>query len=218
MRLEAWAEFSGIEIANAARTSDYVRNGLAGAQASIPITGGCDCPDVDEGPYLSPGEDPAPWIDPARPESEQFLGLWASDIRIDSVIARRVNPRALGGASVGKMRPRHRIVAVTGLMLAQTAQGAAWGERWLTDILAGLIVGCAPDTMTLLLACPEPGFTAPFRTLRQVGIVDGPTFGPIGEFAECKVQEVQFQVAAGIPHLLSDAVTCLPETELVGVP
>lgn len=213
MRLRDYIEFSGIEIANGNRIRDYLNNGLF----SLPIaTAECGCDATDNGPYLTPDVDNAPWVDSLRLESEQFLGMMATDVRLDSVITRSVTPKFLGGATIGKMRPRHRIISVTGLMFGQTEQAMSYGERWLTAVLAGVIVGCAPDTLRVLLACPEAGFEAPYRTFRRIGVVDGPTFSQVQDYAECHIQQVSFQIAAGVPYLISDPNTCLAETSLVG--
>lgn len=145
--------------------------------------------------------------------------MLAYDIRIDPVIRRNVSPRSLHGATVGPLRARHRIVAVRGLLLASSAQGMAYGERWINDVLAGTAAGCSSDSMRLLLACPPATYAAAeaqFRTLRQVGIVDGPTTAPVQELPECYVSDIAFQVAAGVPQLLSDEIACLPETALAG--
>lgn len=215
MKARDFLQFSGLEIANENRSAVYARL-LAPLRVNIPTAAGCGCESTDEGPYTTPAEDSVAWYDPARAESEQFLGVLAYDIQIDPVIVRGIEPKFLGGATVGKMRPRHRIVAVSGLMMAQSEQGMAYGERWLTDVLAGVLVGCAPDEMRVLMACPDEGFIAPFRTLRRVGIVDGPIFSDVGGLPSCYVQQVRFQIAAGIPHLLTDEVDCITETLLLG--
>lgn len=214
MKLRDYLSFSGIEIANENRTRDYLTSGLF---SGVPvISANCGCDATDEGPYSSPSTDTAPWYDSVRTESAQFLGMHAYNITIDSVLARAVTPKILGGATIGRLRPRHRIVAVQGLLLGQSEMAMAYGERWLTSVLAGIIVGCAPDTLRILLACPDDSSEPPFRTLRRVGTVDGPHFGPIGQLPSCYIQEVTFQIAAGIPHLLTDASECLAETVLLG--
>lgn len=213
MRAQTWMEFSGIEIANFDRLQDYLANG----HLPLPITSlGCGCSFTDEGPYNSPASDPAPWLSPDNPESEDFLGMLAYDIRIDPVITRTVTPKFLGGGTVGKMRPKPRIVSVLGLMFAATEHAMSYGERWLTSVLAGVVVGCAPDTLRVLLACPGDEDTPPFRTLYRVGIVDGPNFGAKGELPECHIQEVQFQIAAGNPYLVTDGEVCMDGVSLVG--
>lgn len=207
MRLEDYLEVSGIEIANANRSNDYLNAGLLNGVALVSAE--CECAATDSGPYISPDVDPAPWYDSSRPESAEFLGLLAAGITLDPVAIRSVTPKLAGGSTIGKVYFRHRVVSVHGILLANSAQGMAYGERWLSDILAGRIQGCAPDTLRILLACPSGSGSNQFRTLRQVGIIDGPTPGPAEEMPECYVQEVQFQMAAGVPWLLGDEQVCM---------
>lgn len=207
MKLSDYLEFGGIEIANENRTADYLNAGLlTGVTVSA---ANCSCSATDDGPYDSPALDPAPWYDSSRPESAEFLGLLAGEVRLDPVAIRSVVPKASAGSTIGRLYLRHRIVSCRGVLLASTAQGMAYGERWLADVLAGQIIGCAPDTVRILLACPSGSATAQFRTLRHVGVVDGPTFGPAQELPECYIQEVLFQLASGTPWLYADEQTCL---------
>lgn len=206
MKLEDYVEINSVEIANANRSSDYLSAGLlTGVSVSSAV---CECAATDDGPYVSPTDDPAPWYDAAREESGEFLGLLASEIRLDPVAVRSITPKLSGGATVGRIYLRHRILSVRGIMLASSAQGMAYGERWLADVLAGRIVGCSTDTARVLLACPSGSASAQFRTLRRIGIVDGPTYGPAETQPECYLQEVMFQVASGVPWLFSDEMAC----------
>lgn len=209
MKLADYLEFSGVEIANAVRTDAYVANGLAG-RGFNPMN--CECDPVNNGPYVSPATDDAPWYTLERPESAQFLGLRVTRIYLDAVAIREPMPRFDGGSSLGGIRIKHRTIGVEGVMLATTDSAMMYGERWLADVLAGFVVGCAQDTIRLLLAC---GNADSFRTLRRVGVVDGPVYGPIGEQApECVIQRVAFQLVAGVPYLLTDPVECLAATVL----
>lgn len=214
MKLHDWLEFGGVVISNGNRTKGFFSFGLF----TLPIsTADCGCDTIDDDTTYANTLD-APWYEGARPESAEFLGLMAHDIRLDSIAVRGVVPKVSVGATIGRLRLRHRIVSVRGLMLAQTAQGQAYGESWLRDVLAGAVVGCAPDTLRILLSCPPDGSPAApqWRTLRRVGVVDGPNFGPVGEVGECFMQEVQFQIAAGVPWLLGDEILCLAESIVTG--
>lgn len=207
MKCEAWLEFGGIEVANISRITSYLNAGLLTGVALASAE--CECDATDEGPYVSPAADGAPWYDSTRPESGEFLGLLAHEIRLDPVAVRSVGPKLSGGSTIGSVYFRHRILSVHGIMLASSAQGMAYGDRWLADVLAGTIRGCAPDTARILLACPSGSGSSQFRTLRRVGIVDGPTPGPAEAMPECHLQEVLFQFAAGVPWLLMDEQECL---------
>lgn len=168
----------------------------------------CGCDVTDDGPYSTPSADGAPWHDTSRPESDEFLGFMALGITLDPVVIRSVSPKLSNGATIGKAYSRHRIVAFGGYLIANSAQGMSYGERWLNGVLAGQTQGCAPDTLRILLACPSGSGSSQFRTLRQVGIVDGPNYGPAEEMPECYIQSIQFQMAAGVPWLLGDEMSC----------
>ena len=199
--------YGGIEIANANRTRAYLNEIGLGIPASF---ANCDCGATDNGPYDSPVTDPAPWVDPNRIESEYFLGLLAYNVRIDSVATHSVTSRSSLGASIGRRYLRHRIVSVEGLMLARYPDAQSYGEAWLRDVLSGNRSGCSPDSLRVLMSCPEIG-EAQFRTLRRCGIVDGPTFSEASAMPECYVQSVTFQIAAGVPWLMGDEIECLAE-------
>ena len=216
MKLTDHIDFGGTEISNGNRLRAYLNYGLLPIPVSL---AGCGCDTIgDTADYISPAHDLAPWFDAARPESEEFLGLLAYDARLDSVATRSVSPRAGMGATIGRRFFRHRILSIHGATFARNAQGQAYGEAWLRDVLAGSGSGCAAETVRVLLSCPPADTTADaqYRTLRHVGIVDGPNFGAVATIGECYIQDVQFQVAAGIPWLLSDEISCLPETSVVG--
>lgn len=206
MRLFDFMSYGNIEISNANRTGDYLRNIGLGIPATFT---NCGCDATDFGPYNTPASDPAPWFDPTRAESGEFLGIIAHNVRLDAVIKRAVTPKTSFGASIGPLSKPPRIVSVQAIMVATTEQGMSYGTRWLNDVLSGVLTGCAQDTLRLLLACPSDGGTTQFRTLRRVGIVDGPTTGPANNLPECHVCSVTFQLAAGIPQLLSDPVDCI---------
>lgn len=207
MRLQSYLTYGTTEIANASRTFTYISNlGLP-----IPATfTSCDCPTADENTYTTPESDPAPWYDPDREESADFLGLFAHEARLDPVVVRAVTPKSMLGSVVGPLRPKHRIASVRGLMFARSETAMSYGERWLNDILGGVLTGCSTDSLTVLLACPQSETEiVPWRTLRRVGIVDGPSIGPASQLPECYVSEVTFQLAAGVPYLLHDEASCL---------
>lgn len=208
MKYVGWARFAGQEIVNEARVRAYGTAGLI-ARLVSPAASNC-CSLIDEG-YVSPEADPAPWYDAANSASGEFFGI-LGDIRVDSVVQRGVTQRAtVAGAAISRPRARSRIVAFSCYGFASTDRGMAYGEAWLRTVLAGSD-GCEVDSLELLQACDVDSY----RTLRRVGIVDGPTFGPIGTVAECRMQAMNFQLVAGLPYLLHDASECLAETILVG--
>lgn len=177
----------------------------------------CYCALTDTGPYVSPADDPAPWYDPARPESGDFLGFWP-DVELLNPAKRVVTSRSSGGGSVSALGVGPRLVQVTGLLYAGSKAGMDWGELWLKQVLAGTD-GCDGDTLTLLPTCPPDDVDDPstyLRELRHVALVDGPTFGDAGVHRDV-AQTVAFQLAAGDPYLRR-VVSLLALTALTGAP
>lgn len=238
---EPYLELGGVEVANSLRTLTYLRRGLGPAGFTVqlrhPLTPeagytdiygdvytadpywpgnlSCYCSLLDTGPYVSPADDPAPWYDPTRPESADFLGMVPS-VQVLSVLGRSVTPRAIGG-TLGPQRLRPRLVQVSGPMYATSWAGMAWGERWLQQALVGELTGCVDAVLRLLPTCPPADAEDPasyWRTLAEVGLVDGPSFGPEGTVPRCYIQSVAWQLVAGQPHLWAPADTCLAEQYL----
>lgn len=211
MLLEQWLCLDTVEIANSVRTRAYLKAGLGGPSFSIP-SAGCDCDAYDEGPYVSPAADSAPWYESTRQESGEFLGLLLS-AELLSVANRTVSVNGPRGAALGPLQLRQRVLSCSALMCAGSQRGMAWGERWLAEALAG---DCGElGAATVLPVCPptddEDRY---FRTLERVGLTDGPTFAPASNAKPCFLQSVTFQLAAEIPELLAPP-TVLVDAETV---
>lgn len=240
--------FAGIEVASDLRTLTYLRRGRiddsrfqAGLSDDFQVESGysdiysdlyntdqfspsnlaCYCSAYNEEPYISPLDDEADWYEPNRIESADFLGILLTKVELAPVIARSVTARAMGGAVIGPLRLRQRVLQCEGMMLARTPQGMSWGERWLTDVLSGSYCeqeGCVDDDLILLPACPEEDSTEPerfFRTLKQVGIADGPIFQQADDSVpECKMQSVSFQLVSGLPWLYAPAEPMITQETL----
>lgn len=240
---EPYLELGGLELANSLRTLTYLRRGLGGrlfavGRVSPPLPEGsgysdvygdvyeadsywpgnlsCYCSLLDNGPYVAPADDPAPWYDSSRPESADFLGLIA-EISLPSVLGRSLFPRAGGGGTLGSQALRSRIVQVRATMVAASTAGMAWGERWLTHALTGQLSGCLDAELRLLLACPSDDVDDPasyWRTLAGVGLVDGPVFGNRDDTPNCSLQVASFQLASSTPYLLAPVAECIAEQYL----
>lgn len=244
----------GIELANDIRTQQYIRQGLLNdprvtVALRKDVTSGagyvdvyddsyiedpywsqalkCYCGDYDEGPYVSPATDPAPWYEPARAESEDFIGLILEQVDVGSVLSRSLTPNSNGGGTLGRMIPRPRVIACSGIMFAASRAAMNYGARWLTDVLQGTYCtdGCASDEAIILPACSVDaeeltpplvtGTDTQFRTLFDVGIADGPVFERVTEMSpECLVQRVSFQLVAAQPYLFAPETVCV-EDELL---
>lgn len=212
MRLQAWMEYAGTEIANAARTLAYLERGLAGSKVTADVDAG-SCEAMGTG-YFSPAADPAPWYDATRPESGTFLGVFANDIRLTEVSRRVITDKDSVGAVIGRTRLTHRLVQVRATLYANTRAGMFYGERWLAGELTRWGRSGEAD-LRVLPACPDGIDADAFRTLYEVGLVALEPPGPIVR-DECTVQEVAFQLAAGVPFLHFPSEVCLDETVVVG--
>lgn len=208
MRLEPWLCLGGVEIANQARTAAYVNNvGLPGAEMSTD----CACFAI-AGDFDTPLMDPAPWYEPTRPESTDFFGFYASEMNLQSVHTRTVTKTGGLASVLAPLTQKTRILTVTGLLLARSAEGMAYGERWMNEVLrGGVCENPNGDDCVILPACPESDdydVDTYFRTLMNVGVVDGPVPSAVVS-KENLVQQMAFTLAAGIPYLHHPAVRCL---------
>lgn len=212
MRGTSYACLGDVELSNGNRTLLYLREFGIGLAGNI---GACECDALDEPyPFVSPSADPAPWFDANVPESEEFYGVWLSDVILQPVMARSTTSRVGGGAVIGPLNLGKRIIACKGLLFASTGSGMAFGERWFNQALAGSFCGgdCAADDLEVLPACPElddyADYARFFRTIINTGVIDGPNFGQVQDLPDCKLQTVDFQLS-GSPYLFGPKQTLL---------
>lgn len=179
---------------------------------------GCQCPQLDDG-FDTPATDNAPWYEPSRYESADFLGFWMNEAKLQPVMSRNVSQNGRRSSSLGPLATKGRILQAQGLMMARSAEGMSYGESWLAAVLRGSACngdGCPTDDATILPACPElPGYDESkyFRTLVDVGLVDGPVFSSVIS-NEWYVQQASFVLTSSQPWLYHPATRCL-EDELI---
>lgn len=152
----SWLSYNSTEISNEARTLAYLRNGLAGDPRIS--AGDCDCPAIDEGPYVDPQTDDAPWYTSARPESADFLGLILEAVEVSAPWARGVTARGMGGQTLGAQYLRGRTLGFRGSLFAASGQAMEYGKRWLSEVLRSGCNGCGLGDLCFLPACPDPPF------------------------------------------------------------
>lgn len=157
--------------------------------------------------------DPAPWYVSTQPASEEFLGFLPASIELDSPVARTISRRATGGGTLSPNIFRHRVISITGQLYAETPRGMNYGERWLMDALSNR---CDDADLSVLPAGLPIDATdleddAAFRTLKRVGVVDGPNFRNVVSRA-CVIREVSFQLASEQPYLFAPAEELINET------
>lgn len=211
MRLSGYLCLGGVEVANDSRTVAYVRNG--GIPLSGNMSSGCSCDIYDTG-FNLPETDPSPWHEPTRPESDEFYGLMATGISLSPVHQRATGNRGGNGSVLSPLRHVGRVIPVTGFLFARSAEGMAYGERWLSEVLRGSPCSsgdCPSDDAIIVPACPDdPDYDTDryFRTLVDVGVVDGPTTAPVIN-SECYLQQVNFTLTSSQPWLYHSRDRCL---------
>jgi hypothetical protein len=200
-----WLRYGTTEIANANRTLAYL---VGLPRISVGTSAGCECAAVDDGPYTNPANDDAPWYEPTRPESAEFLGIMLDPMEFLPGWSRAVEQRPSGGARIGAPVLPGRTLAVEGVMFASSLPGMVWGERWLTEALrSGCGDGCCTADVCVLPSCPPVGVCADdyFRVVRDAALVDGPTFSPIVADRSA-AQRVGFLLTSSSGYLFSEPV------------
>lgn len=195
------------EIVNNERSATYVQ--------PYGVTINCDrCPDLPEvlghDPYTSPVGDDAPWYDPVRGASADFLGVFSSSIEgLSSSTATR-EPLALvrEGSSIGPLRRGHREIPVTVRLFALSECGLSYGLEWLSRSLSGDPCGgdCTGGEMAVFACCPgsstDSGYDdSALRLLYDVGVMEGLTVAERIYWGDVIEAVVSFTLVSGSPWI-----------------
>jgi hypothetical protein len=207
----------GVEVSNHARVAAYVNNvGIPGV--TMPTT--CACSLLDDG-FDTPFTDEAPWWEPTRPESAEFLGLYITDIEVPSTFSRDVSQVRRNGSQLSPLTMKGQLLQVSGIMNATSAEGMEYGQRWLREVLRGGT--CNPfeavnDTAIVLTSCPEESYEqdTAYRHYLNTGLVDGPVFGQIGNLPRNRAQSAAFILSSSFPYAYHAPTTCLDAEPLTG--
>lgn len=243
------AFLSGEEIINDARTLAYLNAGYGHPSLRVTGGCACprirELIECDSDPYVSPIADPAPWYDSAVPESADFAGFLVTEFEgLGSTFTRANTDKITGGAVLGRLRPQARTLTWRGYLFGRSDCAVQFGLKWLTANLKGTSCFCGGEELDLLICCPEltgtppvsgcvsmpaiarpeacPPYTQPdaFRTLKNVGLIDGPKIldqRRVGCSSGCSsdtcdgdtlVIHVEFSLLAGNPYMFGCPV-CL---------
>jgi hypothetical protein len=228
------ALIEGQEFVNDSRTLAYLQAGYG--PPGLEISGDCGCPQLrdligcDDDPYLAPDLDPAPWHDPAFPESADFAGFLMDEFTggIDSTYTREVFPVISGGGILGRLRAQPRTMTWRGFLFGRTCCSVAYGLRWLTSVLrqSSCNAECAGEKIEFLVCCPPedsaiypcagsaalgiPSNDDAFRTVYNAGLLEGPLVKKERR-SSCScgcstIMEIEFSIVAGNPHLFRQPV------------
>jgi len=157
----------GDEVLNHCRTLAYVRAGLAPAWSAFAATCDCCCANTDDGNYTIPNSvvNPAPWWDPTRPESAEFLGLIVKEF--SSSVPMQSAPSRGSGRSCAIPVPR--VFTADGAIVASSCRGTEYGKEWLVRALNGACIdnGCCPERTGIIQRWCDAG-SAGERTMVDV--------------------------------------------------
>lgn len=223
-------ELDGLEVANAARTFEYIRK-LQGHGRHFDLGDVCICQvlfreaghDGIPAVFTSPAADPAPWYSVDFPESANFYGLLLTDLDgWDLDIARSVTDRVGGieGATLGPEHLKGREFRARGFMIASSCAGLEYGRRWLAEHLGTTNCDtCLTRTIKVRDHCPEPdNGTNDSQGLwyaYEVGLTQAlKETDNEGLDRCCDAVEVTFTITAQNPFLYKDPVACISETQL----
>lgn len=216
-RIDPWLRLDGIELANVARTLDYLRFGAAGPGIGNVSPSFCGVLyRLDGSPlvYQNPVDDPAPWYDPLRPESSQFLGLVVTAMDVQSITKRAPVdlPGAYGGSTIGPRQTIGRRINVTASMVTSSKSGAEYGLEWLAQVLgsAGCDT-CGVSELEFRRTCPPDDGTNDqlgYWLAEQVGLVSGPDIS--AEDLGGNITDVTWAWASASPYLFKPIVPCIP--------
>lgn len=209
----------GNEVLNNERAAAYVGginqgDDCTGAGGAI----GCDrCPDLPEAlghdPYISPAVDDAPWYDPARSASADFLGVMGGSIEgLTSTTFTRTPVPLIGlGSSIGPLHRAHREMAFTVTAVARSECGLSYGMEWLARALSAdpCQAGCNGVEAVIFACCPEDiaatGINAELRHLYNVGILNGPNVAERVWVTDSLMwATVTFTLVAGNPYIFGE--------------
>uniref|UniRef100_A0AAU7GYJ2 Minor tail protein n=1 Tax=Streptomyces phage Geonosis TaxID=3158856 RepID=A0AAU7GYJ2_9CAUD len=233
--LSDYASANGTEVWNTTRLQAYLRNVGSPFDTGPEI---CHCPSLTpevlgaEGPYTTPDAEvePAPWYDPAVPESAEFLGFLPLTVAgTDDNPRRRTVSTAVGGGGVfGPTREQPRNIVVSGVLIGATCCGAQYGMQFLSEVLNGCTGDtCDGDCFNMFNCCPDEGMTpeqfnaAHRRTFRRTSLVEGPTETGRRATGDCarsecaagaELIEVEFVLVAASPWAWTDPIPVLEVT------
>jgi hypothetical protein len=165
---DGYFTYAGQEFINAARTQAYAES------AGLGWLRGCYGGDdlalmLGDQTYRSPLLDPAPWMDPDRPESYGFYGVYPLGVTgiEDSTRVGTVVESISDGGTVGRIRQGTRSVVFNVALVGANDCACDYGARWLRRLLMGAACStqaseaCAGDDLCYLSCEPQLDWSDP---------------------------------------------------------
>jgi hypothetical protein len=139
MAWQGYFSYDGSEVINVTRTEQYAEHLNIGwfrpvfENDALPLMLG------DGKGYTTPLLDDAPWVDPDRPSSLDFLGVYPLDVTgiEDSSRTSEVVQSLNDGGVPGRIRHGTKAVVFNTVLLGATEAGAEYGFSWLKKVLLG---------------------------------------------------------------------------------
>jgi len=208
-----YLELGGVEIANAARTLEYMLR--LGQEVGFRVT---EQP-IDLYPYLyfragradfiAPGVDPAPWFNPAEPASAQFLGVLLNrPLALGSTSSREIVALE-DGATFNAEVLAGRALEFTGQLISLDSRGQAFGMRWLSDTLASACTAGQVTTLSMYdRRPPDDDFDEGWWTFYNVAQTEGVT--QTEDAPAPYVTPISFTLTAGNPRFFRPYEMIIP--------
>lgn len=216
--MPAWLRVDGIEIANWGRTFEYLKAGLGGPDAILQATDACQILyTIDGGTplvYATPADDPAPWYDPTRAESVQFLGVMVNSVQITPGETRTATamPGRVGGSTLSPVVSPGMQINVQATIISTSKSGAEYGEEWLRGVLIDPACDpCGSSTVELRTSCPPSDGTNDdlgYWISYAVGVTSGPTLG--AQDAMATTTDISWTWTSQEPYLYKAPTTGVP--------
>lgn len=207
-----YVQIGATELVNTHRAVTYARNG------GLTWVRGCsECESIGRvqgGPYTMPVRDNAPWVDPARPEGYEFLGVLGLGVTNADASMRDmpVTDSIIGGGYIGTLYYTRREMLVTAMLIGGSERAVDYGLEWVRG--RDSTAACETTRALMYAACPglsptdcdDPACVAGCvgqlgREYRDVRITSGPRVTRRRAMTKGAMAVIDFTITAGDPGI-----------------
>lgn len=204
--LSDYLTIGGIEIVNSARAEAY---GALVTECGDTASDCFDCPSMIDvinsgNPYLGVAEDPAPWYDPAVPESERLYGITGFAV---TGLAEKVwpTPGTQDDAPTGIRRDFAWEIDVVVADECALSYAIGWLASALNDPACGGS-GCGGQVACMLACCPPDSDADVIRNVYGVRTIEGPTVTETNYLGDQIVATVEFTLRTDYPWIYREGI------------